>query len=95
MACSDLRGYALLKVETDSEKRRALSEISGGLLKAFLYCPDHNERYDGRQTDLLAQRHTLSRKFTLINGKEAVFERIDFIYGVLGKLPILAGNIWA
>ena len=37
MAYSDLRRYALPKVEAGSEKRRALSEISGGLLKAFLF----------------------------------------------------------
>ena len=37
MAYSDLRRNALLKVETDSDKRRALSQMPGGLLKAFLF----------------------------------------------------------
>ena len=37
MAYSDLRRYAFLKVEVGSEEQRALSEISVGLLKAFLF----------------------------------------------------------
>ena len=37
MAYADLRRNALLKVETGSEKQRALSQISADLLKAFLF----------------------------------------------------------
>jgi len=37
VAYSDLRRYAFLNVEVGSQMRRVLSEISGGLLKAFLF----------------------------------------------------------
>jgi hypothetical protein len=86
VAYADLRRNALLKVEASSENQRALSQISAGLLKAFLFrVQTVMASFKELQIERLEQKTTIYKQFALINTIEAFFKINYFIVMFLAE----------
>ncbi len=94
MAYSDLRRNALLEVEAGSEKQRALSQISAGLLKAFLFrVQTVKASFKELQIERLEQKTTIYKQFALINTIETLLKNNDFIQYNIGRDLLLVRRI--